>query len=190
MPSRAESLRSFYFGPVWRQHRDAANATMIDSDNVLLLRPGRPVSGLASTLQGPSTPPDRGRVLVGIVSLSDAVDEGDLAYFCDEIAPCLTAAGARTLACLVTEPAENTFPALTIREGANVLVWFAGMPDHRAHTAGELRVQVGDAVFGWPGGPTTFEMRALAPTRRSRLTGSSQTEFEPMELADGRTRAG
>ena len=39
MRSRAESLQAFYGGPVWAAHRDAANATMIDSDNVLLLRP-------------------------------------------------------------------------------------------------------------------------------------------------------
>jgi hypothetical protein len=39
MATRGESLRAFYAGPVWAEHRDAANATMIDSDNVLLLRP-------------------------------------------------------------------------------------------------------------------------------------------------------
>src|SRR5688500_18059770 len=38
MPARAESLNAFYSGPVWKAHREAANATMIDSDNVLLLR--------------------------------------------------------------------------------------------------------------------------------------------------------
>src|SRR5262249_48599854 len=45
MPSRAEALAAFYGGPVWRQHAAAANATMIDSDNVLLLRPATPGSG-------------------------------------------------------------------------------------------------------------------------------------------------
>jgi hypothetical protein len=39
MPSRAAALSRFYGGPVWAAHRDAANATMIDSDDVLLLRP-------------------------------------------------------------------------------------------------------------------------------------------------------
>jgi len=38
MVRRKESLERFYGGPVWKAHRDAANATMIDSDNVLLLR--------------------------------------------------------------------------------------------------------------------------------------------------------
>ncbi|MEU0397925.1 hypothetical protein ABZ208_35265 [Streptomyces sp. NPDC006208] len=38
MTRRRRSLEAFYTGPVWRKHRDAANATMIDSDDVLLLR--------------------------------------------------------------------------------------------------------------------------------------------------------
>src|ERR671931_2103323 len=43
MNARREALESFYGGPVWKTHARAANATMIDSDNVLLLRP---VAGL------------------------------------------------------------------------------------------------------------------------------------------------
>ena len=39
MKARAKSLAAFYGGPVWKRHRETANATMIDSDNVLLLRP-------------------------------------------------------------------------------------------------------------------------------------------------------
>ena len=39
MASRSRSLAAFYGGPVWKAHREAANATMLDSDNVLLLRP-------------------------------------------------------------------------------------------------------------------------------------------------------
>src|SRR5437764_7431453 len=47
MPSRAQALEDFYGGPVWKTHREAANATMIDSDNVLLLRPASPASGFS-----------------------------------------------------------------------------------------------------------------------------------------------
>jgi len=45
MEARAVQLGEFYGGPVWKAQRDAANATMIDSDNVLLLRPTSPTSG-------------------------------------------------------------------------------------------------------------------------------------------------
>src|SRR5512141_2772883 len=45
MDARRASLNAFYGGPVWKMHRDAANGTMIDSDNVLLLRLVHPTSG-------------------------------------------------------------------------------------------------------------------------------------------------
>src|SRR5688572_7346005 len=54
MEARAESLNAFYSGPVWKAHRDAANATMIDSDNVLLLRLAHSNSGF--TLNGNRPP--------------------------------------------------------------------------------------------------------------------------------------
>src|SRR6476661_6906537 len=47
MTSRAKALNDFYSGPVWKAHREAANATMIDSDNVLLLCPAFPTSGFS-----------------------------------------------------------------------------------------------------------------------------------------------
>src|SRR3982751_1558095 len=75
MPSRAASLQAFYGGPVWAAHREAANATMIDSDNVLLLRPVARDAGF----QKPSTPRapvgavdrPRSRVLATICSLAN-----------------------------------------------------------------------------------------------------------------------
>ena len=45
MTSRAQALARFYGGPAWKTHSAHANATMIDSDNVLLLRPATAHSG-------------------------------------------------------------------------------------------------------------------------------------------------
>ena len=39
MQRRREALEAFYGGPVWKTHAAAANATMVDVDDVLLLRP-------------------------------------------------------------------------------------------------------------------------------------------------------
>ncbi len=41
MVARQQALEAFYGGPVWARHGPAAAATMIDSDDVLLLRPYR-----------------------------------------------------------------------------------------------------------------------------------------------------
>ena len=39
MPARARALAGFYGGPAWKANSAAANATMLDTDDVLLLRP-------------------------------------------------------------------------------------------------------------------------------------------------------
>src|SRR5690348_3644035 len=54
MTSRAEALQAFYSGPVWKAHAAAANATMLDSDNVLLLRPVEAGGGFRLGEHGPT----------------------------------------------------------------------------------------------------------------------------------------
>lgn len=182
MEHRAESLAAFYGGPVWRRHREAANATMLDSDDVLLLRPGWPQSTLELGPPGRQAGAERGTVHAGIVSLGRAVDETDLVYFGDAIVPELERAGATVLACLVTEPAANTFPALPIREDENVLVWLAGFPDHTAYSAARtLPYDVSPAVQAWPGVIAPLVLRSLAPTRTSALIGTSAAPFAPVQ---------
>lgn len=39
MQTATPAPTAFYGGPVWARHRDAVNATMTNSDNVLLLTP-------------------------------------------------------------------------------------------------------------------------------------------------------
>src|SRR5437762_11869874 len=47
MTTRAKALTDFYGVPVWKAQRDGANTTIIESDNVLLLRPARATSGFS-----------------------------------------------------------------------------------------------------------------------------------------------
>ena len=56
---RAPALGAFYSGPVWQEHGAAANATMVDVDNVLLLRPaeGGPHLDLDPSARPPSARP-------------------------------------------------------------------------------------------------------------------------------------
>src|SRR6266536_6201356 len=61
MPAREASLHAFYGGPIWKAHHDAANATMIDSDNVLLLRLVHPTSGFS--LKNGKRPPRGSRAI-------------------------------------------------------------------------------------------------------------------------------
>jgi len=133
MDARATQLQGFYGGPVWKAHRETANATMIDSDNVILLRPTSPNAGfqLENVSRAPvgSTNKREGILVVTIYHLGtrNEVDFGT--FFERELQPHLTNAGVSVLASFVTETHPNTFPRLPVREDANVFVWFSRFPD-------------------------------------------------------------
>ncbi len=142
MPSRARALAGFYGGPVWRAHSAQANATMIDSDDVLLLRPMTARSGFPAP---PAVRPPAGhgtagqsRVLVTLYYGDHPFDSSFADFFDCEARPVLAGAGAVPLACLQTEYAENTFPGLPVRTGENVFVWLARF-DSAAHLSGHLQ---------------------------------------------------
>jgi hypothetical protein len=180
MPARAEALASFYGGPVWKQHAAAANATMIDSDNVLLLRPATAESGFPE----PATPrPPAGQpgtaapscLLVTLCSRDRPFDEAFTSFFEREARPLLTEAGAAPLAWLQTEYAENTFPALPVRAGEHVFAWLARFPSPDrlgAHLRELARCPAWrDRVLPALAGMITGEPQRLrlAPTGRSLL---------------------
>jgi len=102
MLRRKEALTRFYGGSVWKEHRDEANATMIDSDDVLLLRLADPRFPFPTSLDSP--------VLDLTIYEADGWD------------------GNVAMPLLRTEPAENTYPALPVRAGENVIVSFASKP--------------------------------------------------------------
>ena len=137
MPSRAQALKDFYGGPVWKAHREAANATMIDSDNVLLLDPATPTSAFSfgNKERSPVGAKEiRSELVVATIYYFDApVDAGFVEFFEKTMKPAVIGSGATVLAFLVTEHSENTFPALPVREGENVFVWFARFNDPVAY---------------------------------------------------------
>jgi hypothetical protein len=137
MPSRAQALKDFYGGPVWKTHRAAANATMIDSDNVLLLRPATPPSGFSfGNKERPRVGANEARseLTVATIYYFDAPVDADFVKFFEQaVKPEASRSGASVLAYFVTEHSENTFPALPVREGENAFVWFARFNDPAAY---------------------------------------------------------
>jgi quinol monooxygenase YgiN len=181
MPSRAQALSDFYSGPVWKAHRDAANATMIDSDNVLLLRLAHPTSGFPSTTSarpapGASAIPP-GLVIATIYYFDAPVSAEAVDFFEHTVKPVLAESGAAVLATFVSEESTNTFPALPVRAGEHALVWFARFRDQAAyeqHVAtlaqsqpwrDELAAELLRRLKGVP------EVLTLTPTARSQLYG-------------------
>jgi NIPSNAP len=129
MPARAEALLAFYGGPVWKAHRDEANASFTDTDNVLLLRPVSTVSGFApAKLQRPvigTRAPGKGIAVATIYCFDAAVSEDFRQFFEREIKPELHKDGISITAELESESSPNTFPRLPVREGENVFIWIS-----------------------------------------------------------------
>lgn len=179
MASRAPALAAFYGGPVWQAHRDAANATMIDSDNVLLLRTAWPGAGI--DLRGRTRAAVHSRAQTAglfdasIFALRHAAPP-ELLLFCRNVmSPLLARAGAQSQGWYVTEPTPNNFPRLPVREGQTVLVGFALFTDAEAFEtfcrSGAWAREVQPTLDRWLSRPT--ESLRLAPTPRSALYARS-----------------
>jgi hypothetical protein len=176
MASRALALATFYGGPVWAAYRDDANATMIDSDNVLLLRPARTASGF--------TVPPRELVakhgatvhlyVATIYYFKEAIETSFVPVFQEVIAPIVVSAGAGVCGYFVSEHAPNNFHVLPIREDENVFVWF-GVFEGSASYEEFVRLQSASrrARIALKSFEKSFrrpvEVRKLFPTSGSRL---------------------
>ncbi|GLQ94383.1 NIPSNAP family protein [Dyella acidisoli] len=175
MESRRKGLEAFYFGPVWGKHRDIANATMVDSDNVLLLKPAWSGSTLKSTPNsrppvGTSTPA-MGLVDIAVFNLKEPADMDLLAFVRNSMTQSLYEAGAREVAWYVTDTSENTFPRLPVREGEHVLVGVVVF-DHKDPLAnflasGVRQKSMATTLAHWLAQPS--QLLKLQPTERSAL---------------------
>src|SRR4029077_1408512 len=181
MNSRAKALSDFYGGPVWKTHREAANATMIDSDNVLLLRPALPTSGFS--LENVKRPPEgsdevpRKLIVATVYYFGRSVPSDFINFFEDTLKPMATSLGATITAYFVTETSETPFPPLPGREGRIVFVWFSTFQDSAAYENYEAALSqserwrdeasVGLTNYFY----TAAEVLKLSSTARSLLRG-------------------
>ncbi|MFI9450675.1 NIPSNAP family protein [Amycolatopsis sp. NPDC052450] len=170
MPARFQALTSFYTGPAWKANAAAANATMIDSDDVLLLRPIRQ-GALAGLDPATRDAPASSLVTATIYHLPSPPDEQDVRFFDETVLPLLEKAGATPLALLRTEYAENDFKGLPVRTGEHVLVVLASFPGQDAYAEHTERLA---GLPEWrddvqPRLPDSVERLLLTPTDRSML---------------------
>jgi NIPSNAP len=162
MESRAVALDAFYGGPVWQANRTAANATMIDSDDVHLLHPTGPIGGFPSTSRAPlgAQLPPAARFFSVTWRLEDRDEAAFAARFERLVLPALRAAGAVPVATLATEHSPNNFPALPVH-GDGAFVCFARLD------RGTTREAIEQALA--PHRDETTELLLLLPTERSKL---------------------
>jgi len=176
MDARPEALSAFYFGPIWQAHRDKANATMVDSDNVLLLRPLGCDQGLRAALQPrpvAGAPVRAGGVFtITVCPLRQPADDALVHAFDQHVHPWWVGVGGDLLACWVSETAANNFPRLPVREDEPVIAWLTRFDDEAAERRHAMLLQASGCLSRpeWrvhlSGEPTQLR---LAPTDRSAL---------------------
>jgi len=156
MEARTQALEAFYGGPVWKEHSPAANATMVDHTNVLLLKPADRTAGFRFDPRlrpEPESPVIAGGLVVATIDHLSGPAASDAGAARGD------ASEAGALARLVTEPARNPFVRLPVREDANVLVTFFSYATADAYRPSPITT---------PGVRRREHLR-LEPTRRSLL---------------------
>jgi len=173
LDDRPKVNSAFYYGPVWKEHKQPVNAILPDSDNVLLLKPLTPERGVTVLPAiDPVTETDgaHGVVVAEIFS----VKQGSVDAFAKEAETTFAKyrqAGAREAGVLVTLDGPNNFPQLPIRTDGPFLVWLGLLEnDNVLQSAFSSVAQESSAKLS-----ATNLLRAkpeiviLDPTHRSRL---------------------
>ena len=174
MPTRQQSLQDFYgSSPEWNIHKKEANATMIDSDNVLLLRA---LSSQPKFAQTVTNAPGSDAVYGVTIYYLAGVDTVQFARFFDlTVLPHLNTLGAHPMATLATNDMPNNFPRLPVREHDGVFLWIARWPNIADYQSFSAQMR---AWSGWrDAAPETVlpalmrkpEQLRLTPTTRSML---------------------
>lgn len=182
MDTRKEALAAFYDGPIWTAHRDAANATMIDSDDVLLLKPAWPsagfdLSGLQRAASAEQENSSNENGLGGIVvirahHLRSGAETEFARHFAAEAAPIMEAHGVRLLAAFVTEHAQNSFPRLPVRASENVFLSIARFDSAEAHARHEAALA---AAPEWQDFWRAVQLDLTKPIEILRLSPTSRS---------------
>jgi hypothetical protein len=180
MDARATINAALYYGPLWKEHRATMNNLLVDSDNVLLLRPLNQERGVVVL---PAVDPvyERTGAQGVLVAQIFAVKANSVEAFAQKAEPTFVtyrSAGAHEAGVLVTFDVPNNFPPLPIRTDGPYLVWLGILKDDQ-----KLETQFVPlveqslqplATTGLLRG--TPELIILDPTSRSRLRWLSEWE--------------
>jgi NIPSNAP len=173
MDDRAKINALFYYGPLWREHARTLNTLMVDSDNVLLLRPLSPERGVnVLPAVDPVTEPNgaQGVVVAEIFAIKPNAVES-FARAAEATFADYRNAGMREAGVLVTLDAQNNFPQLPIRTDGSYLVWLGiASDDKKRETAfAPLVERSSKSLFATDLLRAEPEIVILDPTKRSRL---------------------
>lgn len=122
---------TFYYGPLWKEHRVKVNAILPDSDNVMLLRPLHPDQGITVLPAVDPVIEDRGTqgiVVAQIFTVKKGSEEA-FAKLAEAAFSAYRIEGVHPAGMLVTLDVPNNFPQLPIRTDGPFLVWLGVVRD-------------------------------------------------------------
>lgn len=163
--ARFAALDGFYTSVAWGAHRNAANATIIDSDDVLQLRP---IGGaIPSVPRSPIDAHQNSETLIVSTTYFPASEDAFAQHFAHVNIAHLREISAAPFALFATEHAPNTYPRLPIRDDS-VFVTLTRFASTAAYEAkAEAIASIAHSVTPLCVAPT--QTRRLQPTRRSTL---------------------
>ena len=172
MDARAVANSAFYYGPLWKEHRNTLNALIDDSDNVYLMRPLDAAHGVEVL---PAVDPIKeadGAHGVWVAQLF-AVKPGmvdDFAGRAEASFARYRTAGIHLAGVLVTLDANNNFPQLPVRTDGPYVLWLGIVPDAAAADAWQTMAKEEDhRLHETPYLARATEEIVITPARRSRL---------------------
>src|ERR1017187_880121 len=171
--ARGIANSAFYYGPLWKEHSSTMNDILVDSDDVLLLRPLSPDRGVP-VLPAVDPVSEAGGVHGVVIAEIFPVKGGSVDAFAQQMETTFAAyraAGMREAGVLVTLDGRNTFPQHPVRTDGPWLVWLGIAENDRTLEARfsplfqrSLQALSADGLLrGKP------ELLVLDPASRSRL---------------------
>ena len=164
MAARHASLTAFYDGPVWAKHQDVANATMIDSDNVMLLRAVTEHDALPTHQPNQRDMRTPTGLVVVVAEYVEQTNEVTIGSFKSDVIPFLHQSGCRTLGVYATEAAPNMFARLPVRTD-RAIVWIGAIESDDWSTVRHAITPVAERHQ---------DRHVLIPTTRSLLDGTAR----------------
>jgi hypothetical protein len=134
MAARLAVNTAFYDGPVWREHKATLNQWILDSDNVLLLRPLHAGSGIPVIASVDPVAEAGGAGGIAVLQIFP-VSEGALTRCAAAAEPWFESyhgSGVTEAGILATLDEANNFPRHPVRTDGTFLVWMGVLRDQQA----------------------------------------------------------
>ena len=143
MSTRVKFLNDFYINSLsWKEFGSGANAMMINSDNVYLLRPltkGKNAAEQSETINGNFLQTDKGITVIDFYICNSTLDK-TIDLFNTSYLPFLKTLNIEDISLWVSEMTENDFPRLPVFQDKNLLVTISNYKNEKEYQAKQKEI--------------------------------------------------